>query len=182
MYTNVTITSHWSASDTWLTAYKLITYDFCVPSNDIISISNFVNKSFKVKSADGRTNMTTATCSYLFWKEQTRRSTFFWLFLSLLRAFRRITQYHTPTNAPVYHVFKISLKTFTLKYSYCSDMFRQHIAYHPQGALMVLVKITIKHEHSVHMETRTEHTAHTDPWYAATPLTPLECSYYSDFS
>jgi hypothetical protein len=27
-------------------------------------------------------------------------------------------------------------------------MFRQLIAYHPQGALMVLAKITIKHEHS----------------------------------
>ena len=27
-------------------------------------------------------------------------------------------------------------------------MFRQHIACHPQGALMVLAKITIKHEHS----------------------------------
>ena len=58
------------------------------------------------------------------------------------------TQYHTPTNALVYHVFKISLKSFTLKHSYCSDMFRQRIACHPQGALMVLAKITIKHEHS----------------------------------
>ena len=27
-------------------------------------------------------------------------------------------------------------------------------------------------------ETRTEYTAHTDPWYAATPLTPLECSCF----
>ena len=27
-------------------------------------------------------------------------------------------------------------------------MFRQHIACHPQGALMVLAKITIEHEHS----------------------------------
>jgi hypothetical protein len=28
-------------------------------------------------------------------------------------------------------------------------MFRQHIACHPQGALMVLAKITVKHEHSI---------------------------------
>jgi hypothetical protein len=32
--------------------------------------------------------------------------------------------------------------------SYCFDMFRQLIACHPQGALMVLAKISIKHEHS----------------------------------
>jgi len=50
-------------------------YDFCVPSNDVISISYFVKKSFKVKSTDGRTNMTTATCSYLLWKEHTTWST-----------------------------------------------------------------------------------------------------------
>jgi len=41
-----------------------------VPSSDIISIPNFVKKSSKVKSVDGRTNMTTAKCSYLLWKEQ----------------------------------------------------------------------------------------------------------------
>ena len=59
-----------------------------------------------------------------------------------------ITQYHTPTNALVYHIFKTSLKSFTLKHSYCSDMFRQRIACHPQGALMVLAQITIKHGRS----------------------------------
>ena len=53
------------------------------------------------------------------------------------------TWYHTPTNALVYHIFKISLKSFTLKHSHCSDMFRQRIACHPQGALMILAKITI---------------------------------------
>jgi hypothetical protein len=35
-----------------------------------------------------------------------------------------------------------------LTHSYCYDMFRQLIACHPQGALVVLAKITIKHEHS----------------------------------
>jgi hypothetical protein len=50
--------------------YEIITYDFCVPSSDIMSIPNFV-KSSKVKSADGLTNMTTDTYSYLLWKEQT---------------------------------------------------------------------------------------------------------------
>ena len=54
-----------------------------------------------------------------------------------------IQQYHTPTNALVYNVLKISLKSSALKCSYCSDMFRQHIACHPQGALMILAKITI---------------------------------------
>ena len=49
-----------------------------------------------------------------------------------------ITQYHTPTNTLVYDIFKISLKSFTLKHSYCSDMFRQRIACHPQGALVIL--------------------------------------------
>ena len=53
------------------------------------------------------------------------------------------TLYHTPTNALVYNIFKISLKSSTLEHSYCSDMFRQHIACHPQGALMILAKITI---------------------------------------
>ena len=55
----------------------------------------------------------------------------------------RHSQYHTPTNALVYNVFKISLNSSTLKHSYCSDMFRQHIACHPQGALVILAKITI---------------------------------------
>ena len=51
----------------------------------------------------------------------------------------------TPTNALVYHILIkiVILKTFTLKHSYCSDMFRQHIARHPLGALMVLAKITV---------------------------------------
>ena len=55
----------------------------------------------------------------------------------------RFTSYHTPTNALVYNVFKIILKSSTLKHSYCSNMFRQHIACHPQGAFMILAKINI---------------------------------------
>jgi hypothetical protein len=45
-----------------------------VPSSNIISIPNFVKKS-KIKSVDGRTNITTAKCSYLLWKEQATWST-----------------------------------------------------------------------------------------------------------
>ena len=52
------------------------------------------------------------------------------------------------TSISYINLKQFSLKTFTLKHSYCSDMFRQHIACHPQGALMILPKITIKHEHS----------------------------------
>ena len=70
----------------------------------------------------------------------------------------------------MYHIFKISLKSFTSKHSYCSDMFRQCIARHPQGTLVILAKITISiNILVVYMETRTEYTAHTNPRYAATP-------------
>jgi hypothetical protein len=46
------------------------------------------------------------------------------------------------TNYIIYSL-KIILKSFTLKHSHSSYMFR-HIVCHPQGALMVLAKITYK--------------------------------------
>jgi hypothetical protein len=67
--------------------------------------------------------------------------------LGSLPLFRNLTAQLSITQQQMhelYHIlFKIGLKSFTLKHSHSSYMFR-HIVCHPQGALMVLAKITCK--------------------------------------
>jgi hypothetical protein len=53
-------------------------------------------------------------------------------------------------------------------------MFRQLIACHPQGALVVLAKITIKHEHSIVVMGVAAYLIQEE----TTPFTILECSCF----
>ena len=54
-------------------------------------------------------------------------------------------------------------------------------AYHGLVCAVYSVRVSMCREvrgrTSLHMETRTEHTAPTNPWHAATPIAQLECSY-----
>ena len=128
---------------------------------------------------------------YHFWRAglQVLQTTTSHLFIAAPCILKNHLISHTNGCTSISYI-KISLKPFTLKHSYCSDMFRQHISCHPQGALMVLAKITIKHRRSNSVRgvaARNTHWIHSTQQSKIrvcchTPYTNGTSMFYSDFS